>query len=99
MCESTFWAANHVRKWIGSLLQALLVIAWSLFSHRLLVTISHRLLVLIAVLCILQVPMCNITWSSFQFSRFLCAILSALIPVISTELQPDVSFPLIYALR
>ena len=32
-------------------------------------------------------------------SRFLCAILAALIPVISTKLQPEVSFPVIYGLR
>ena len=31
--------------------------------------------------------------------RFLCAILAALIPVISTKLQPEVSFPVIYGLR
>jgi len=35
----------------------------------------------------------------FGLAMFLCAILAALIPVISTELKPDISFPLIYALR
>ena len=53
-----------------------------------------------AILSILHVLLCNPvqSWQSLSF-RFLCAILSALIPVISTELQPDVSFPIIYGLR
>ena len=43
-------------------------------------------------------PLTVIVYVTITF-RFLCAILSALIPVISTELQPDISFPIIYGLR
>jgi len=35
----------------------------------------------------------------FGINMFLCAVLGALIPLISTRLQPSVSFPLMYALR
>ena len=42
----------------------------------------------------------NQYWSCTMFiQRFLCGVLGAVIPLISTRLEPSISFPLMYALR